>query len=188
MELDKAIKSRKSVKHFLDKKPNWKDIIECIDSARYAPMAGNIFPIKFVVVDDKEKIQKIAQASQQPFIAKAQYIVVVCSDSKLLLNAYEERAEKFCRQQAGAAIQNMLLKIEEKGLETCWVGYYLDYLIKETLNIPKDIEIEAIFPIGYESKKQGTSKIKKRKTDLIKKIYFNKWKNKVINPEKKINV
>ena len=48
MDLDKAIKSRKSVRHFADKKPNWRDIIECIDAARFAPMAGNLFPLKYM--------------------------------------------------------------------------------------------------------------------------------------------
>ena len=111
MDLDKAIKSRKSVKVYSPKKPNWRKIIECVDSMRYAPMAGNLFPLRFIIVSDKNKIKKIADACQQPFIAEAHYVVVVCNDGKLVLNAYEERAGKFCRQEAGAAIQNFLLKL-----------------------------------------------------------------------------
>ena len=126
MDLDKAIKSRKSTRHFSTKKPGWKDIIECIDAARFAPMAGNLFPLRLILVSDKEKIQKLADAAQQPFVSGAQYVVVVCSDCKIVLNAYKERAEKFCRQEAGAAIQNFLLKLEEKGLKTCWTGYFVD--------------------------------------------------------------
>jgi len=61
MEFDKLIKSRKSVKKFKDKKPDWRDIIECIDSARYAPMAGNDFTLKFILIDDKEKIQRLSK-------------------------------------------------------------------------------------------------------------------------------
>lgn len=187
MELDKAIKGRKSVKHFADKKPNWRDIIECIDAVRYAPMAGNLFPVRFIIVNDKDKIQKLAKAAQQPFVAEAQYIVVVCTDCKMVLNAYQERAEKFCRQEAGAAIENFLLKIEEKGLETCWVGYFVDYLVKEALGIPENIEIEAMFPIGYESKKPGTSKAPKRKIEMDRILYFDKWKNKRMTPSKKLD-
>jgi nitroreductase len=178
MELDKAIQSRTSVRHFAEKKPNWRDIIECIDAARYAPMAGNLFPLRFIIVDDEKKIKKIAEACQQPFVGEAKYLVVVCSDCKTVLNAYEDRAEKFCRQEAGAAIQNFLLKVEEKGLKTCWVGYYVDYIIKETLNVPEDIEIEALFPIGLESKKLGSSRGKRRKIDLDRFLYFNEYKNK----------
>ncbi len=63
MDLDKAIKSRKSVKKFKDKKPDWRDIIEVIDSMRYAPMAGNNFSLKFILVDNKEKIKKISKSA-----------------------------------------------------------------------------------------------------------------------------
>ena len=189
MDLNKVIKSRKSTRHFADKKPSWKDIIECIDSTRFAPMAGNLFPLRFILVSDEKKIKKLADASQQPFIEEAKYIVVVCSDCKMVLNAYEERAEKFCRQEAGAAIQNFLLSLEEKGLKTCWVGYYVDYLIKEALKIPKDLEVEAIFPIGYESKKPGaTPKPSKRKKELDDFLYFDTYKNKRMKRKESINV
>ena len=59
MDLTKAIQSRRSVRKFKDKKPNWRDIIECIDSMRYAPMAGNNFTLKFILVTDEEKINII---------------------------------------------------------------------------------------------------------------------------------
>ena len=59
MDLDKVIHSRKSTKKFGDKKPDWRDIIECIDAMRYAPMAGGNFSLKFILVADKEKITKV---------------------------------------------------------------------------------------------------------------------------------
>ena len=188
MELTKAIQSRKSVRKFSTKKPDWRDIIECIDAARYAPMAGNNFSLKFILVDDKEKIQKIADASQQNFIAKADYVVVVCTDPKPTANAYEEHGPKFLKQQAGAAIQNFLLKLEEKKLATCWVGYFAEEIIKRELQIPDPITIEALFPIGYESGAKGDKKSARRKTNLDKILYFNKYKEKRMNPLKKINV
>src|SRR4030042_33924 len=136
MELNKAIENRHSVRKFSNKKPNWRTIIECIDSARYAPMAGNNYTLKFILVDNEEKIDKIAEATQQQFIAKAKYLVVVCSDSSRTKNAYGEKSEIWCRQQAGAAIQNFLLKIEEAGLATCWVGYFVEEQIKRKIKIP----------------------------------------------------
>ena len=48
MELDRVIKKRKSVKNFTNKKPDWRDIVDAIDSARFAPMAGNKFNLKFI--------------------------------------------------------------------------------------------------------------------------------------------
>jgi len=185
MKLDNVIQSRKSVRKFKDKKPDWRDIIECIDAARYAPMAGNNFTLKFILVDDKEKINKLAEASQQPFISQVKYIVVACSNPSRTENAYDNRGEIYCRQQAGAAIENFLLKIEEAGLSTCWVGAFVDRIVKEILKIPENIQVEALFPIGYEFEKPRTRKMK---IDIDRILYFNEYKNKNMNKIKKLNV
>ena len=173
MELDKAIQSRKSVKKFSKKKPDWRKIIEAIDSARYSPMAGNIFSLKFILVSDKEKIQQLSKASEQEFIADAQYVVVVCSNPSRTLNAYEERGENYLRQQTGAAIQNFLLKLEDFGLATCWIGHFVDDKVKNILKIPKDVNVEAFFPIGYESKAAKTKQ--KRKIELDRVLFFEEY-------------
>jgi len=178
MDLDKAIKQRKSVRNFSKKKPDWRDIVECIDTMRYAPAAGNIPTMKVIVVQDQEKIAKITKACQQPFVGTAQYLVVVCSKPKLLVNAYEDRGKKFNIQQNGAAIENFLLSIENKGLSTCWIGYFVESQVKGILEIPEDADIEAIFPIGYESEIRGEKKQPRKKVELDNYLYFDKYKNK----------
>ncbi|MFC1682006.1 nitroreductase family protein [Nanoarchaeota archaeon] len=188
MQLDQAIQSRKSVRKFSKKKPDWRDIIECIDSCRYAPMAGNIFTLKFILVSDSKTIQKLADAAQQDFIAQSQYVVVVCSNPKLTENAYANFSETFLRQQAGAAIQNFLLKIQEKNLATCWVGYFIEDQVKKALKIPNTIKVEAFFPISNISKEKGTAQRQKQKIDLDSILYFEEYKNKKMNPPKKMNV
>jgi nitroreductase len=184
MELDKAIKSRKSVRKFNNKKPNWKDIVECIDAARFAPTAGNNFTLKFILIDDEEKIQKLAEASQQDFIAQAKYVVAVCSNSARLKNAYEERGEKFNHQQVGAAIENFLLKVQEKKLSTCWIGYFVEEQVKKILAIPVNIEVEALFPIGYEKEKPTTKRLK---IDMDSILYFDSYNEKRMKPLKRVD-
>src|SRR3990172_3189658 len=122
MELDKAIKGRSSVKKFNSKKPDWRDIIEAIDAARYAPMAGGNYTLKFILVSDEEKINQIAQACQQDFISQVSYVVVACSNASRTTNSYGKQGEVYVRQQAGAAMENFMLKLQDFGLSTCWVG------------------------------------------------------------------
>lgn len=174
--LDRIIKERKSIKKFSDKKPDWRDIIEAIDKARYSPMAGNLFSLKFILIDEQEKIDKLAEASQQDFISYTKYIVVVCSNPSKTMKAFPERGKIYLRQQAGAGIQNFLLKLEELGLSTTWVGHFIDKRIKSILKIPKDIQIEAIFPIGYENKIKKSKPKKKIRIDNI--LYFNEYNKK----------
>ncbi len=184
MEVVDIIKKRRSIKEFSSKKPDWRAIIDAIDCARYAPMAGNNYTLKFILIDDKEKIAKLAEYAQQDFIAKASYVVVVCSDPTRAVNLYGERGKRYLKQQAGAAIENFLLRLTDLGLATCWIGHFDDELVKELLEIPEDIEVEAFFPIGYPQKEP---QIMKHKIDLNNILYFNKYKNKKMkSPKKKV--
>lgn len=185
MEFDEVVKERKSIRKYSDKKPDWRDVIECIEFARYAPMAGNDCTLKFIVVSDKKSIQRIADASQQSFVATAKYIIVVCSDPRKAINSYGKKGEIFVRQQAGAAIENFLLKITEKGLATCWIGYFVEDQIKNELRIPEFAQVEALFPIGYESGAKGEKKPKKDKIDLNNILFFDHYgKKKMVVPRK----
>jgi len=97
---------------------------------------------------------------------------------------YGERGDIFLRQQAGAAIQNFLLKIESKGLSTCWIGHFVEDQIKRLLRIPEGANLEAIFPIGYEYKKENPS----RKIELDRILYFTTHGNKKMKKPKKFDV
>ncbi len=179
MQLDKAIKERHSVRRFTSRKPNWRDIIEALESARLTPLAGNIPTIKFVVVTDKEEIEQLAEACQQDFVGTVDYVIVVCSDKQQIVRSYDERGIRYARQQAGAAIEHLLLKLVDLGLSTCWVGEFVDEQVKRILHIQEkdNIDIEALFPIGYELGK-GKPRVK---PSLDQILFFNTWKNKYMS-------
>lgn len=185
MDIDKTIKGRTSVKRFSSKKPDWRNIIEAIDAARYAPMAGNNHTIRFILVSEEGKINEISEACQQPFIKKAQYVIAACSLPGRLINAYGNNGKIYSRQQAGAAIENFLLKLESLGLSTTWVGYFVEEQIKRALGIPKEANVEAVFPIGYDAEKKRTRRLK---IDLDRILYFNEYGQTQMKPEKKLDV
>lgn len=175
MQLKKAIESRKSVRRYSDKKPDWRKIIRAIDAARFAPMAGNTNSIKFVIVSDEKVIKELAEASSQDFIAQAQYVVVAVSDDSQLKRLYPDRAAMFARQQAGAAIENFLLSLNEFGMSTCWIGYFDDRLVKRAVGISDKLVVEAFFPIGFETKVKSNPKTKPELEGLV---FFEKYGNK----------
>jgi nitroreductase len=185
MDLDKVIKIRKSVRRYSDKKPDWRKIIQAIDLSRYAPSAGNFFDTKFIIVSDKDKIAKLGEASQQNFVGTAEYIVVVISETVQLKRLYEERAEMFGRQQAGAAIENFLLKLTDLGLATCWVGYFEEREVRRVLSIPEKVFIEGMFPIGMETKIKEKQRPKKELDNLI---YYDKYDNKFMTPKSRVSI
>lgn len=172
MDFDKIISLRHCVRNFKKiKKPDYKDVISAIEAATKAPLAGNISSIKYVLVSDEKKISELAQAAQQSFIEQVHYVVVVCSDIKDLERNYYSRAKMYVKQQAGAAIENLILKLTDIGLSTCWVGAFSEETVKRILKIPDGIEVEALLPVGYE---MGKGK-QKAKPDLDRVMFFDGW-------------
>jgi len=182
MSIGDIIKRRRSIrKYALDKKGNPERVnetlvLEAIDMARYAPMSGGIYSLRFILVSDREKIKKIAEHAHQDFIANACYALVVCTDQEQTQKFYEDRAERYLRQQAGAAMQNILLKLVDNGLACAWIGHFYDQGIREILGIPNNIFIEAIIPIAKPSPILKLPE--KRLVDLRNILYFDKWKGK----------
>jgi len=184
MDLDKTIEERHSARQFTSiKKVDWKKVIDAIHAANQAPLAGNIPSLRFILVDDQEKIIKLSDAAQQPFFENVQLLVAVCSDPTLPVKSYGPRGEIYIRQQAGAAIENFLLKITDLGLNTCWVGAFEDDMVKRILEVPENVYVEAMFPIGYELAKMK----KRKKTELDNVLFFNKWKNKYMRVPGKVD-
>jgi nitroreductase len=186
MDIEEAIKKRRSIrKYALDKKGrpenvDEEDVLKAIDLARYAPMAGNFYSVRFILVSDREKIKKIAEAARQDFIQDAAYVLVVCSDGKQTERFYAERAERYLRQQAGAAIQNILLGLTARGLACVWVGHFYDDGIKEILKIPTEIVVEALIPIA---KPLPSLKLHERRmVELRDILFFDEWKGKAVKP------
>ncbi len=182
MEFDDVVNARKSVRKFKSQKPNWKDIISAFESALKIPLAGNIPCIKFILVDDSKLIRQISKSCQQDFIANAHYVVVVCSDPTDIIRSYGEIGDRYVAQQAGAAIEHFLLKLADLGLGGCWVGAYVEDQIKRVLNIPAQIKIEAVIPVGYSMDKSSV----KRKPDLDRSLRFNDYSNKFMKKRVKV--
>lgn len=183
MELDKAIEKRHSSRKFkLTKKPDYREVIDAIDAATKIPLAGNLPALKFILVLDQEKIKKLAQAADQDFIETAPYVIVICSDKKFLQKSYYKRADMYSRQQAGAAVEHILLKLTDLGIDNCWIGAFSDITVKNLLKIPDDVDVEAMIPCGYEIGKQWTER--RRKPALDRCLYFDTYKNRFMKPRR----
>ena len=171
MTLTSIMEKRRSIRKFKSKAVKLSHVIEIMDAGLNTPLAGNISTLKFIVLTDQNMKNNIAEYSDQHWISSADTIIVVCSDETRLKTTYKEHATVYAKQQVGAAVQNMLLRITELGLGACWVGSYLEYEIKNILDIPSHVNIEAIIPIGYADEKPKA----KHKESLENNIFWDKW-------------
>lgn len=185
MDFETLAKKRASIRRYSDKKPKIETLIKIIEIANTAPSPGNLPILKYILVQDKEKIKKISEACTQDFIADSPYLIVLCSESKDTEIMYDKRAKKYIKHHVGAAIENMLLYITELGLASCWIGAYSEMMIKNILKIPENIEIEAIIPVAYQLKIDKTTQ--KKKPPISKRIFFEEWGNQFSKPIKRFD-
>lgn len=184
MEFEKVIRKRASIRSYSDQKVTINEVINAIEAANLAPSPGNLQLLRYIIIENKETKEKIAEACQQDFVAEARFLVLVCSDSKKADIMYDKRAKKYVKHHAGAAIENFLLKITDLGLCSCWIGAFSESMIRSILEIPDEIEIEAVLPIAHQLKSDDTSQ--KQKYSLDGKIFFEKWKNKFQKPMREV--
>lgn len=173
MQFDSVIKKRKSVRAFTKKKVPWRKIVDAVDTATQNPYAGNHNNIVCVIVEEKDMIKRIAKIAEQPWIEQSSTVITVCSNDVQLEDLYGERGRIYSRQQAGAAIQTILLKLIDSGLSACWVGAFSDDLIKQYLKIPRYLIIEALIPVGYENTREKQPK--EEKIELEAALYWETW-------------
>ncbi|HDP70081.1 MAG TPA: nitroreductase family protein [Actinobacteria bacterium] len=154
MEVFKAIRERKSVRSFDEKRDVPKEVVDKIlEAACQAPTAGNIQPWRFWVIRNIQVKAGLATAAiNQRFIAQAPIVIVVCSDLDISAEAYGERGrELYAIQDAACATENILLAAHSEGLGTCWVGAFYEEDVSRVLNLPSHVKPLAIVPVGYPS-------------------------------------
>ena len=175
MDFDKVIKTRTSLKKYSNKKVPMDKVMSAIEAAVLAPSPGNLSILKFLIIEDEDKKEKIAQACQQEFVSTAPVIIIVCSEPKKIEIMYDKRKDRYIKHHVGAVVENFLLKITDMNLASCWVGAFSTPTIKTALKIPDDVNVEVVLPIAYPSKIDKTKQ--KPKPELDKVIYFETWKN-----------
>ncbi|MAE49381.1 hypothetical protein CMI48_00990 [Candidatus Pacearchaeota archaeon] len=174
MELNKAIKARHSTRAFKSSQVDWRDLMDAIDAANQSPLAGNHNHIKFIIIQHKDTIRQLAKHANQSWIAQAPSLIAVCADDKFLEEHYGERGRIYGKQQAGAMVQTLLLKLTDLNIQSCWIGAFTDELVRQTLKIPSHIQVEALIPVGKENKSKATPQRRKKKL-LEKTIFWDTW-------------
>jgi nitroreductase len=144
-----AIRERRSVRKYKSDAIPEDVLLRVLEAARLAPSGKNLQPWKFILVKNKELKEKLAMASaEQLFIAQAPVIVVGCGypDS---CYARMGRYMKSWPVDVTIALEHLILQAQEEGLGTCWVGSFEEDEIKSILNIPENVRVLALTPLGY---------------------------------------
>lgn len=149
MKVLEAIQKRRSVRKYKEESIPEETLLRVLEAARLAPSGKNFQPWKFIIVKDKEIKERLAQASaRQFFIAKAPIVIVGCGFPD---NSYTRmgRYMKSWSVDVTIALEHLILQAQEEGLGTCWIGSFEEEEVKAILNVPKEVKVLALTPLGY---------------------------------------
>lgn len=165
-----AIFKRRSIRKFTNQPIPNEVVKQLLEAAMAAPSAGNEQPWQFVVITEREILDKIP--SIHPYsqmIKEAPLAILVCAD--MTLNKYDV---DYWIQDCSAATQNILLAATDKGLGTVWLGVYprADRVegLKKLFSLPEHVIPFALIPVGYPAEEKPP--INRYKED---RVHYNKW-------------
>ncbi|MBL7196744.1 MAG: nitroreductase family protein [Candidatus Omnitrophica bacterium] len=153
-ELLNLIKRRRSRRTFTDEPLKSEDKELLVEAALWAPSACNRQTLRLIFVEDGQLKKFVAETipGGAKFFEKAAAIIIIIAD-KRDYEFPEERVTPF--QDSAAAIQNILLLAEARGLGCCW-GSYTSYgcikneqKIRKVLNIDEYFLITGSIAVGY---------------------------------------
>ena len=177
MTLEEAIRSRRSVRRFTDEPVSRETITKLLELATWAPHAGEAW--RFVVVQEPERKQQLADACRQQWMTSAAAIIVVGADlsmSERLSHRWDADHwwTLFPLQDTAEAIQTLMLAAVAEGLGTCWIGSFIEDGVRRVLAIPEDVSVIALTPLGYPDEPLDPGREQKRKA-LAEIVCYERW-------------
>jgi nitroreductase len=157
MDAIHAILTRRSIRKYSEGKIPEEIITELLNAGMHAPTARNYQPWHFIVVDNRQTIDQLADAHPHAKMLKeASLAILVCGDKTI------QNEEGYIMQDCSAATQNIMLAAHALGLGSVWLGMYpREDRIREVsrvLNIPDHILPAALISIGYPAETKDTPK------------------------------
>jgi nitroreductase len=165
MQVLQLMKRRCSVRKYEDRPVEEEKLRYVLEAARVAPSACNYQPWRFVVLQDKTQIARIAP--DWVIESKAPMLIVACGNHR---QAWRRRDGKdHCDIDVAIAVDHMTLAAAEVGLGTCWICSFDAFRCASLLELPEQLEPVVLLPLGYpaESKDPDRHDIERKPLDEI---------------------
>lgn len=179
--LYELFRSRQSDRHYDTTRPVERDVLQrIVENALLAPSATNQQPWQLVVVDEPERVKKVATEArsgmmgQNKFMLQAPAHILVVSDRPGALAAVMGQTFRninYVPYDLGILMAHLVLAIEAEGLGSCIIGWLNGGKVAEVLGIPKSKKVLFDITVGYSLDSKRTKK-RKNPSDCI---HYNEW-------------
>jgi nitroreductase len=168
------LETRRSIRKYEQRPVEPEKIEKLIESALRSPSGRSINPWSFIVVDDRDKLERLSRCRPHgaAFLKNAPLGIVVCADPT---------KSDTCVEDAAIASIFIHLSAASLGLGSCWIQIRKrdreddltagQYVARE-LGIPETMMVQSIIAIGYPAEtKAGHAKEKL----LYDKVHYNSF-------------
>ena len=171
MDVMEAIRNRRSIRKYRTDPVTEEALQAVLEAARWAPSWGNLQCWRLVVVRDSEVKQRLAGALRSSVgrenpatraVREAPLVLVVCAQ-KGLSGFYRsgemagtpatDKGEYWYMFDTALAMQNFTLAAHALGLGTVHIGMFDTSEVARILNIPEDIAVVEMMPLGWPDEK-----------------------------------
>lgn len=148
---------RRSIRRFEEREIEEEKLQVIFEAARMAPSWGNLQCGELVVVSDIEKKKQLAAllSAKNPAtraMVDAPVVIGVCGvpeKSGFYKGEQVTRYKHWFLYDLGIMSQTICLKACELGLGTVIVGSFEHGKVEQVLNVPDNMELVALIPLGY---------------------------------------
>lgn len=129
-------------------------IIQCLETARMSPSANNSQPWKFVVVDDFDKKEQLAECSiglgMNKFTHQCPVMIAVVIEKQNFMSSIGSiiKNKDYCLFDLGIAVNQFCLQAAALGLGTCIIGWFDEKKVKKILGVGSR-RIPLMISLGY---------------------------------------
>lgn len=181
MDFLELVNKRQSTRAFQKDKPvEAEKVKRIIEAGRLAPSACNAQPWHFIVVDDPELKDKVADAASarllgmNHFTKQAPLHIIIVEEKVNLSSGLGGmiKDKHFAYVDIGIVAAQMCLAAEVEGLGSCMLGWFNETKMKKLLNIPESKRVILDIIVGYSAQEVRP---KKRK-DFENVVSYNTYK------------
>lgn len=173
MDAITAIKNRISVRQYSDQEITDDALHTILEAGMSGPSAVNARPWSFIVVRDRDMLNKMADGNgnaAEP-LREAQVGILICGDLERAFKA----APDYWVVDGSIAAQNMILAANALGIGSVWLGTWPQQnkidAQKALFNLPEHIVPHSIIAFGYPKEDSRKEKLL-YETD---RVHFEKW-------------
>ena len=173
MQFFDVVQARRSLRSYLDKPVERKKLEYVFESARLPPSWKNLQCWRFIVVEKAAEREALTESMAETnpgrkALIGAPMVIVLCavpSESEVW------EGKDFMMLDAGLAMEHLMLAATDQGLGTCWQGLFREEKVREVLNVPTNVRVVAMTPLGYAAEERRP---RPRKA-MAEIVYYGKW-------------